>query len=151
MVAVLAAPSLYEFTGGEAPSLESLTARYELQTAGSGRPEEEWRNWIVRTRSDGRAVGFLQADVALDVAARTAELAWVIGPEHQGSGYAAEAATAIRQQLANEGSLRFTASIHPAHVASQAVAVRTGMSRTGDADADGEELWATPTPDRDCF
>ncbi len=92
MVDVLAAASLYEFDGGEAPSLEVLQERYRLQTAGSGRAEEQWRNWIIRTVVDGRAVGFVQADV-ID---NTAELAWVVGIEHQERGVASEAAIAMR-------------------------------------------------------
>ncbi len=139
MVDVLAAASLYEFTGGEAPNLEALLERYRLQTAGSGRPEEQWRNWIIRIVADGRAVGFVQADV-ID---NTAELAWVVGVEHQERGVASEAAIAMRNQLAAEGALRFEAYIHPAHAASQAVARRVGMARTGQVDEDGEEHWST--------
>jgi len=35
MVDVLADPSLYEYTGGEAPSLDLLDGRYAAQTVGS--------------------------------------------------------------------------------------------------------------------
>ena len=140
MVSVLSDASLYGFTGGEAPTLESLEARYRLQIAGSGRPDEVWRNWIIRTLDDGRAIGFVQADIVGD----TSELAWVVGVAHQGHGFATEAAIALRDQLAVEGSTRFQAFIHAEHVASQAVALHAGMSRTGEIDEDGEEQWLTP-------
>lgn len=140
MVDVLAPPALYEFDGGEPPTLESLRARYESQTAGSGRPDEVWRNWIIRAASDGRAIGYVQADISEGVT----ELAWVVGVEHQGAGYATEATIGMRDQLALEGSTLFQALIHPAHTASQAVAQRIGMTRTGTVDDDGEEQWLTP-------
>lgn len=143
MVDVLASPSLYEFIDGEPPTLEGLTGRYRYQIAGSGRPEEQWRNWIVRLADSGRAIGFVQADVTRD----SAELAWVIGVADQGSGFASEAAIAMRNQLAIEGSTRFEAFIHADNVASQAVARRSGMVRTDVVDDVGEELWATPQSD----
>lgn len=142
MLDVLASPSLYEFDGGEAPTLDGLQGRYRHQVAGSGRPGEVWRNWIVRLVDDGCAIGFVQADVTIE----SAELAWVIGIEHQGNGFASEAAIAMRDQLAVEGSTRFEAFIHPDHLASQAVARHAGMVRTGEIDDDGEELWATLNP-----
>ena len=45
MVAVLADPALYEFTGGEPPGEAELTARYARQTSNPA-----WLNWIVRER-----------------------------------------------------------------------------------------------------
>lgn len=137
MIDVLADDVLYEFTGGEPPTLDTLRARYALQTAGSGRADEVWRNWIIR--ADGQAIGFVQADITADVT----ELAWVLGVAHQGSGFAAEAAIATRDQLTIEGSVCFQAFIHPAHTASQAVARRVGMARSGIVDGDGEEQWLT--------
>lgn len=137
MVGVLADESLHDFTGGEAPSLNSLEARYRNQIAGSGRPDEVWRNWILRLVEDGRAVGFAQADIIGDVA----ELAWVVGVADQGRGYATEAAIAVRDQLMTEGLGRFQAYIHRDHSASQSVAKRVGMTRTGGVDDAGEEQW----------
>lgn len=139
MVAVLASPELYEFTGGEAPSFDSLRERYRHQVAGSGDPAEEWRNWIVRSVESGQAIGFIQADIT----AEGAELAWVIGVAEQGRGFASEAAAAVQEQLRSEGFARFRAFIHPEHVASQAVARNLGLVRTGVVDDDGEEEWAS--------
>ncbi len=138
MVGVLGAQRLYEFIGGEPPILKDLRDRYRLQIAGSGRPNEVWRNWVIRA-GDGRAIGFVQADVSDEAA----ELAWVVGVDDQGHGYASEAAMGVRDQLRIEGSTRFEAFIHPEHIASQAVARHVGMTRTGDVDDEGEEQWST--------
>jgi len=139
MIAVLADDSLYTFTGGKAPTLASLEARYRTQIAGSRRPGEVWRNWIIRTIADRKAIGFGQADIADGIA----ELAWVIGVASQGNGYATEAAIAMRDRLVSEGSTRFQAFIHPEHAVSHAVARSVGMSQTGEIDDDGEEQWLT--------
>lgn len=143
MVDVLASELLYTFTGGEAPTEHGLRERYERQIAGSGRADEVWKNWIIRTLDDGRAVGFVQADIN----GSCAELAWVLGVEHQGRGFASEAVAAVQGVLMNEGATLFEAFIHPGHAASQAVARRAGMARTGEVDDDGEDRWATENVD----
>jgi RimJ/RimL family protein N-acetyltransferase len=139
MVTVLADVTLYEFTGGEPPTLDSLTERYRHQVAGSGDPNEVWRNWIIRTNGDGRAVGFVQATVMGDAA----EVAWVVGVSDQGRGLATEAATAMCEWLADNAVRRIEAHVHPRHVASQRVAARIGLVPTGRLDEEGEEIWAT--------
>ena len=138
MVPVLADASLYEFTGGEPPALDALGDRYRRQTAGSGKPEEVWCNWIIRTKIDGRAVGFIQATVA----ERSADVAWVVGVSDQGRGLASEAAAAACEWLANNDVCRIEAHIHQNHVASQTVAARIGLVQTGEFDGEGEEIWA---------
>lgn len=138
MVTVLADVALYEFTGGEPPTLDSLTDRYRRQTAGSDDPDEVWFNWIIRT-DDGRAVGFVQATVVRE----SADVAWVIGVRDQGRGLATEAATAMCEWLADHGIRRIEAHIHPRHVASQSVAANIGLGPTHELDDEGEEIWAT--------
>lgn len=139
MVSVLADDSLYEFTGGEPPTLATLQHRYRHQVAGSTDPEEFWANWILRTKPDGRAVGFVQATVV----GSSAAMAWVVGVGHQRRGLATEAATALREWLAGNEIRHVEAHIHPHHASSQAVARRVGLIRTGRIDGDGEEIWAT--------
>ncbi len=141
MVSVLAAASLYEFTGGEGPTLDILLERYRSQTTGSGRVGESWCNWIVRTRADDRPVGFVQATVVGAVA----DVAWLVGVDHQGCGVATEAAAAVSTWLGGKGVRRIEAHIHPRHAASQAVASRIGLSPTGRRDDDGEEIWSADT------
>lgn len=138
MAAVLADHSLYEFTGGTPPTVSELANRYRQQIAGSGTPGEHWYNWIIRQGGDNRAVGFVQATVVGSLA----DLAWVIGVRDQGLGFATEAATAVRDRLGDNAVRRIEAHIHPRHEASQAVAQRLGMGRTGECDEDDEEIWA---------
>ena len=138
MARVLADDSLYAFTGGEPPTVSELANRYEQQTAGSGTPGEYWCNWIIRVGSRGRAVGFVQATVV----GERADLAWVLGARDQGCGFATEAVMAVCDWLTGRTVRRIEAHIHPRHEASQAVAQRTGMVRTGECDDEDEEIWA---------
>lgn len=138
MATVLADSSLYEFTGGEPPTVSELANRYRQQTAGPGTPGEHWCNWIMCVGDQGRAVGFVQATVVGDMA----DLAWVLGAPDQGHGFATEAVMAVRDWLAEHTVRRVEAHIHPRHVASQAVAQRIGMVRTGECDDEDEEIWA---------
>jgi RimJ/RimL family protein N-acetyltransferase len=138
MVDVLADAALYEFTGGEAPDLDALQARYRAQVDGSPDPDEIWCNWIVRRSEDQEAVGFVQATVS----GSAADVAWLIGVDHQGQGFATEAAGAMCAWLVENGVSRLTAHIHPRHVASERVALAIGLTMTGDIDDDGEAIWA---------
>lgn len=137
MVQVLADPDLYTFTGGKPPTLDVLRTRYRAQSAGSGQPDEEWLNWIIRLRAGRRAVGFVQATVVGD----EAELAWVVGKSSQGQGFASEAAGAVVVLLRTGGITTVSAHIHRDHVASQAVARSIGLERTAEIDDEGEEVW----------
>lgn len=139
MVPVLAHPGLYEYIGGLPPTLEVLTHRYILQSGGDPSGAEIWLNWVIRTQESGDAAGFVQATV--DAGGAAADLAWVVGEEHQGRGYATEAARAMVDWLIRQEVTRFSAGIHPANIPSAAVAARLGLRRTGLRDADGEEIW----------
>lgn len=132
MAGVLAAPELYGFTGGEPPSVQELTERYGRQVKGSGRPGEDWLNWVISL--DGVLVGYVQATVT-DVA----EVAWVVGKDWHRRGIATEAAVGLVRWLGDDRKV--VAHVHPEHAASQAVAEAAGLSRTDQVD-DGEELWS---------
>ncbi len=138
MVHLLADESLYTFTGGHGPDLEELRERYARQVAGPESGEEVWLNWIVRLVDSDEAVGFVQATVTGDAA----DLAWLIGVEHQGEGYASQAAEALDEWLVSQGIEHFTAHIHPDHGASQRVAQRIDLEDSGVADEDGELIWS---------
>jgi RimJ/RimL family protein N-acetyltransferase len=141
MAPLLADVSLYVFTGGVAPTLAELRARYARQAAGRS-PDgvERWCNWIARRRADAVAIGFVQATVSEDPAPPTAVLAWALGAPFQRQGYAREAAAEMMRWLRSTGVTRFAAYIHPAHVASMAVARALGMAPT-EALVDGEVVW----------
>jgi RimJ/RimL family protein N-acetyltransferase len=138
MAEVLAASDLYTFTGGEPPTFEQLEARYRAQVRGSSAPSETWHNWIVRI-SPATPVGYTQATVT----ANQADVAWVVGVEWQGQGFAREAAVAMCDWLRQNGVTRISAHIHPRHAASAAVAIACGLHPTEAMDADGERVWAT--------
>ena len=138
MVAVLADPSIYEFTGGSPPTLPELSARYARQSAGrSPDGSEHWLNWVV-VLDDGsdEPIGYVQATVV----GTEAEIAWVLSPAHQGRGLATEAATAMVEWLASAGITCLVAHVHPDHAASARVAERLGLRRT-DVVEDGEIRW----------
>ncbi len=136
LVGVLGDEALHEFIGGRPATLEELRTTYERLVAGSPRPGEEWCNWVLRRRDDGRAVGTLQATLAGDVA----EVAWVVGVDSQGQGWASEAATALVERLLAGGVTEVRANIHPDHRASEVVATRAGLLPTDEV-VDGERIW----------
>lgn len=144
MLSVLASDELYRYTGGEPPTRAELDRRYAAQTAGSLEPGECWHNWIIRTVA-GDAVGFVQATVA----GTTADVAWLVGPDTQGRGYAREAARTMSGWLTSTGVRSLTARIHPDHTASQHVALAIGLHPSGDSDDDGEEIWTSAPDDLD--
>jgi RimJ/RimL family protein N-acetyltransferase len=142
MVLVLDDPGLYEYTGGEPPSLDLLRARYARQASGHSRDGARgWLNWIIRARGSREVLGAVQATLWLEDRQLQAELAWIVGVAHQRQGYATEAAGAMLAWLARHGVGVFTAHIHPGHSASIAVAGHLGMTATSTV-VDGETRWS---------
>ena len=148
MVEVMADRALYEFIGGEPPTLAELENRYQLLANRPTDSKEIWCNWIVRLAIDQRAVGFVQATVH----SNGATLAWLIGVEYQGHNFASEAAEAVATWLVQHGvdQDKLTAHIHPDNRASQIVASRIGLVTHGQFDDDGEALWTSEKQDPDC-
>ena len=142
MAGVVADPRMYEFTGGEPPTVEQLRDRYRRMAVGhSADGTEWWLNWIVRAPAGATsidAVGVVQATVTDDGA--TAEVAWEIGVPWQGQGLASEAAASMVAWLIDAGVGTVTACIHPEHDASAAVAARAGLAPTSEV-VDGEQVW----------
>lgn len=149
MAAVLAPPALYEFIGGEPPSVDQLRSRYARQSAGRSQDGSQgWLNWIVRRTDSEEAVGFVQATLERDSEGMVADVAWVITPDHQGRGFAPEAATAVRTWLARRGVTRFVAYISPENRPSIAVARKLRLHLT-DTVVDGEDRWESRVDDRE--
>lgn len=138
MVAALADPALYTFTGGAPPTVEDLRRRYEAQVAGDPDGRQVWHNWVVRD-AGGVAVGYVQATVEAD----RAEVAWVIGTDHQGRGHARAATSAAVARLREHGVRTVLAHVHRDHAASTAVARGLGLTATGRL-VEGEVEWAAP-------
>lgn len=145
MVRVLGDERLHEFIGGRPPGPGELKERYRRLVAGSGRPDELWLNWTVRLapsgdRDRGKAIGTMQATIAVSGASPTAAIAWVVGVGWQGNGYASEAARALVSWLTAWRPLRIIACIHREHLASQRVAGRAGLAPSG-LEIEGEQIW----------
>jgi RimJ/RimL family protein N-acetyltransferase len=137
MAGVLDDERLHEFTGGSPLTSGELAARY-ARLGGAAAREREWLNWIVRERAGGSAVGTVQATVSWGGA--SAEVAWVVGVEFQGCGYAKEAARAAAAWLRERGVESLVAHVHPEHRASAGVARALGLA-PGGMRADGEQRW----------
>lgn len=134
---------LHRWTGGTPSTLEELEARYRRQAAGQS-PDGRygWLNWMLRRLEDGRLVGTVQATLSHPGAGGTeAELAWVIGSDHQGNGYGREGALAMAGWLRAHGVNRLTAHIHPQHAASIGVARALGLGATNEVAGD-EVVWS---------
>ena len=149
MVGVLGDPRLHAFTGGHPLALDDLRKRFHRLAAGrSPAGDETWLNWIIRLRASGTAagpcVGTVQATIT-GAAVRHAVIAWIVGVPWQRQGIAGEAAVALVDWLERQGIGSISANIHPRHVASQKVAARAGLVRTGEI-VDGEQTWRRPFP-----
>jgi len=141
MVEVLADASMYEYTGGEAPSLEQLQRRYAAQSVGHSEDGSQgWFNWIVKPRDRNAPIGFMQATVEQNGLELVADIAWVISPFHQGQGLASEAATAMTSWLRSKGVSSFVAYVHHEHSVSMGVARNQGLHPTPMLE-DGEIRW----------
>ena len=135
--------ALHEFIGGAPLPAAALTQRY-ARLAARRSPDGHylWGNWVVRVRGTGHAIGTLQATMPVGgPVAGPAEVAWVVGRQAQGRGYAKEAACGLVTMLRDAG-WTVVAHIHPAHLASQRVALAAGLSPTGEVH-DGEVRWVT--------
>ncbi|MFF1341936.1 GNAT family N-acetyltransferase [Streptomyces sp. NPDC058290] len=135
---------LHTWTGGEPSSLSDLQGRYARQAAGqSPDGSQGWLNWMLRRTEDGLLVGTVQATLyRTESGGLDASLAWVIGVEHQGKGYAREGAAAMAAWLRTCQVSSLAAHIHPEHAASAGVARALGLTAT-DTVVDGETRWSS--------
>ena len=140
---VLDDTALHEFIGGAPLPATALARRYaRLAARRSPEGHQLWGNWVMRVRDTGNAVGTVQVTMpAGGLAAGPAEVAWVVGPQAQGRGYAKETACGLVALLLEAGWTA-VAHIHPAHTASQRVARAAGLSPTEEVH-DGEVRWVT--------
>lgn len=140
MTAVLADPALYTFTGGQPPTEDDVEKRFAIKAPGqSPSGAENWLNYIVTLEPEQIMVGYVQATI--EAGSTTADVAWVIGTQWQGRGIATAAMTQFLDVLRDHHITELTAHIHPDHIASQRVAERLGLTRTGNI-VDGEESWS---------
>lgn len=148
MFAILADPALYQYTGGAPPDDAKAVERWfsDLETRLSPDGTEQWLTWIVQLHALDMPIGYMQATVA----SARADLAWLIGVDWQGQGYAREAAALLKTWLLENQIERATAHIHPDHSASQKIATALGLRCSG-VFHEGEEVWTAQlvSPERE--
>ena len=91
-------PRVYEHIPGNVPAnAAALADQFAHMASGptTNCANERWINFAVRLRADGTLIGRLQATV---IAGR-AEVAYLLGPNHWGHGYAVEGMTAFQEHL----------------------------------------------------
>jgi ribosomal-protein-alanine N-acetyltransferase len=97
MFEVLSDPAIYEHENAPPKSLPVLRERYTaLETRRSGDGRELWLNWVLRERSAGVLIGYVQATVQAD---RHALVAYELGSAHWGRGLGREAVAALISEL----------------------------------------------------
>jgi RimJ/RimL family protein N-acetyltransferase len=131
LAAIFADERLYRFTGGTPGPVEELRATLNRLAEDRAASAAAQLNWTVRAHVNREAVGMLQA--VFHDGGRTAEISWLVGVPWQRQGLAAEAAVAVITWLEARGVEQVTAWIRPDHHASEAVAIRAGLTVTGDA------------------
>lgn len=148
MWAVLRDPALYQWIARPPPaSQEELAARFAriAQRTVPGRAEQ-WLNWSVWTRSDGDAIGVVEATAT---PAGMVHIAYMFAPRVWGQGCAVEAVAAAIDAMTQAGARQFEAVMDTRNAASRALARRLGFQhvetrasddRIGGA-ASEEEVW----------
>ena len=144
MAANFADERLYQFTGGEPGTVESLrhTRNQLAESRAAGTAAQ--LNWVIRRLVDGVAIGMLQA--VLSRGDQAAEVAWLVGVPWQDQGFASQAAIAVVAWSEARGVEQVTAWIRPDHHASESVAIRAGLlvrdkTRTTPKHDHIERLW----------
>jgi RimJ/RimL family protein N-acetyltransferase len=135
---VLSDDTLYKYTGGTPPQSVADVERWfsALESRQSPEGDELWLTWIIYVAESDLAIGYVQATVGRS----KADIAWLVGSQWQGIGYASEAATALTSWLFASDVADVSAHIHPEHIASQLVAKAAGLHNSGRIE-DGEEVW----------
>ena len=142
MAPLLADPRLHEFTGGEPPTLEYLRERYRTRLNAGIAGGSRWCNWVLRHRESGVVVGGVQAEVTPADDGWHAEIAWIVGCEHQRRGYAREAAGAMLAWLRAVGVAHVCGDIHERNEPSIHLARALELVATDDAtEHDGDVRW----------
>lgn len=138
MFAVLSDESLYIYTGGCPPqSVADVESWFiALESRKSPERDELWLTWLIFIAESNVAIGYVQATVGNS----KADVAWLVGSQWQGSGYASEAAATLTSWLVTSDVADISSHIHPKHVASQSVAKAAGLHNSGHIE-DGEEIW----------
>lgn len=121
---VLRHPAVYEHLGA-VPSLEDflLDRQRALTGPGPGTREELWLNFLVREPIGNAMIGRLEATVHHGIA----EVAFLLGPNHWGRGYAREALLWLHSEIIRRADIHdFWATTTPENTRCQALLHRCG-------------------------
>ena len=130
LAAIYADPRTTRFLGG--PRTRDDT-RARLGWMISVHREQGFGLWATTLRADGTLIGRCGILVQDVEGTREHEIAYLLGSEWWGSGYATEAAAAIRDHARSHlGFDRLISLIDPENLASKAVALRIGMHHERD-------------------
>ena len=101
LFSLLSDPELYRFIPQEPPaSLEALEARYSrLELRQSSRGDQDWLNWVIRSKGSKQCVGRVEVTLPRD---GSALLAYEVGTAHWGNGVGTEACSAVLASLARD-------------------------------------------------
>jgi RimJ/RimL family protein N-acetyltransferase len=128
LVSALTDPRVYQFIEGPFPTTaEQLAAQFAQFEMGPpvDRRHECWWDYVVRLGQSGPAIGRLEATL-ID---GWAEVAYLLGPEYWGHGYAAEALTWLHGQLwRDQTTADWWASVCPGNWRSMRLLTRLGYS-----------------------
>lgn len=87
---------IYAYIGGGPPlDVADLAADFARRAAGPPDKDERWLNFAVSLRSSGEWIGRLEATI-ID---QRGEVAYLLGPNHWGQGFATEAVRALHDHL----------------------------------------------------
>jgi RimJ/RimL family protein N-acetyltransferase len=130
LAAIYADPQTMRFLGGRRTREATRTGLGWMIAA---HRDQGFGLWATTLREDGTLIGRCGLLVQDVDGARENEIAYLLGSEWWGHGYATEAAIAIRDHARSRlGFDRLISLIDPDNVASQAVATRVGMHHERD-------------------
>jgi RimJ/RimL family protein N-acetyltransferase len=148
LAAIYADPRTMRFLGG--PRTRENT-RTGLEWMIDAHRDQGFGLWAATLREDATLIGRCGILIQDVEGARENEIAYLLGSEWWGHGYATEAATAIRDHARSQlGFERLISLIAPENTASQAVARRIGMQHERDLTFEGRptSLFALPPAPR---
>ena len=142
MFALLSEPELYRHLDYAPPSsvqhLEALYATLEGRRSPDG--TQHWLNWVIREPVHG-LIGYVQATVGQSA---SAWIAYVLGAQYWGQGYATLATHCMMEHLVAAYAVRrFLATVERNNAKSLAVLERLDFSRAGLEESGEHELSGT--------
>ena len=146
MFVLLADRRLYGHVPHDPPASEaSLRIRYKrLERRRSPDGRQRWLNWALRRRADGVCVGRVEATACED---GVVWVAYMIGAEFWGHGYATEAMGRLVEGLfAEPGVRRLVATVDTRNAGSMRVLEKLGFER-GDMPHPAETIGGMPSDD----